>query len=98
MKEIQEEDLAKYNLALSILFLPNILWQAIVFKILWGWFVVDIFSCPGLSIAQSIGIILLSSFFKSYRASPKSYWIEIWIAFMSPALTLLIGFLVRIFL
>ncbi len=41
-----------------LLYLPAALWNGLALSILWGWFIVPVFSLPALSVASAAGVSL----------------------------------------
>ena len=82
------------------------IWRGYVLSKLWLWFIVSTFGAAPLGIAQSIGLALVVSFLThqadSYEDKEKSANAKIAqavaITFLSPAMALLIGWIVKGFL
>jgi hypothetical protein len=53
--KITKIDVAVLVLSLALI-VPGALWGAYVFKILWGWFIVPVFSLPQLTTLQALGV------------------------------------------
>jgi putative flippase GtrA len=82
------------------------IWRGYALSKLWLWFIVSTFGAAPLGIAQSIGLALVVSFlthqYDSYEDKEKSATERmvtgVVIAFLSPAMALLIGWIVKGFL
>jgi len=81
-------------------------WRGYALSKLWLWFIVSTFGAAPLGIAQSIGLSLIVSFVThqtdSYEDKDKSYGEKmtraVLLAFMTPAMALFIGWIVKGFL
>ena len=79
------------------------IWRGYAFSKLWLWFIVSTFGAAPLGIAQSIGLALVVSFlthqYDSYEDKEKSATermvVAVAITFLSPAMVLLIGWIVK---
>lgn len=76
------------------------LWTGYVLSILWGWFIIPIFSLPPLSIPTAIGIAVISGLLTHQSRSGKeegssAFGQIIAFNFISPAAALLIGWIVK---
>lgn len=82
------------------------IWRGYILSKLWLWFIVSIFGADPLGIAQSIGLALVVSFLthqpNSYEDEKKSANGKLArvakVALLSPAISLLIGWIVKGFL
>lgn len=81
------------------------IWRGYVFSVLWKWFIVPIFGLPLLSIPVAIGIALVASFLayqyhyvKDERSESEKLFGAMGIMMFYPALVLLIGWIVTLFL
>lgn len=78
------------------------IWRGFILSILWGWFVVPAFGLPALSIAFAIGVALivghLSHEANVKRDDKKGFGAVVAGAFIGPAFTLLIGWIVTWFI
>lgn len=82
------------------------IWRGYALSKLWLWFIVSTFGAAPLGIAQSIGLALVVSFlchqYNSYEDKEKSanerMAASVLYAFLSPAMALLIGWIVKGFL
>ena len=103
--------MAAIILALLVLVLPLLVlssvWRGYVLTILWAWFVVPVFHLPALGIVTAIGISLVVSFLTyqhrpenpaDTRSAGEKYGESVTIALLWPAMTLLIGWAVHLFL
>lgn len=72
--------------------------------VLWGWFIVPALHLPPLSIPYAIGVCLVVGFLTNQRTGKEaekadvSWWVPIAMVFTKPALTLLIGWVVKAFI
>lgn len=91
---------------LSLLVLPVIsLWNGYALSILWGWFVVPVFSAPPLGVAAAIGIAIVASYLTyHYRHEPEHGSVTdrlatsiVW-ALVKPCFALALGYVVQRFL
>lgn len=96
---------------LSLLIIPLLVlssvWRGYVLTILWVWFVVPVFHLPALGIVTAIGISLVVSFLTHQhrpenpadtRGAGEKFGESIVFALLWPAMTLLIGWAVHLFL
>jgi hypothetical protein len=77
------------------------IWRGFVLTQLWTWFIVPTFNAPRLSIAVAIGICLVVGMFshKQYNEDEKEDTTKTLVnAFLSPLITLLIGYIVTLFM
>jgi putative flippase GtrA len=82
------------------------IWRGYALSKLWLWFIVSTFGAAPLGIAQSIGLSLMASFLThqvdTYQDKEKSsnerMTERVLYAFLSPAMALLIGWIVKGFL
>lgn len=70
-----------------------IAWNGFVLKVLWGWFMVPTFGLPTLNIPQALGIAIVAQTFMPTQTADRS-----WVPFLTGALTLVIGWLVHLFM
>lgn len=80
-----------------------LLWHAVVFNILWGWFFVPIFNLPNLSFAEAIGIVCIVALFshgylKKEEEEEKATMSRIQQAFFMPLISLAVGAIARLFM
>jgi len=77
--------------------------RAMVFSILWGWFIVPLFGLPALSMLESLGILIVITAITGLKITSKPISDEVaekailW-GIISPLLTLASGFIVKLFL
>jgi len=82
------------------------IWRGYVFSVLWKWFIVPVFpAMPLLSIPVAIGIALVAAFlaFQYTYSKDERSELEKWggtfgVMLLYPAATLLIGWIVTLFL
>lgn len=93
-----------FALALPILGIPYKGW---VFSVLWGWFVVGTFGLPALSIAQAIGLAMVTAMLTSHHSAnsdaKERTRLELVLTsfaytFVTPTFTLITAFVVSLFL
>jgi putative flippase GtrA len=92
--------------AVLITLIVTPIWRGYALSKLWLWFIVSTFGAAPLGIAQSIGLSLIVSFLThqmdSYQDKEKAAnerMVECFLyAFLSPAMALLIGWIVKGFL
>lgn len=76
----------------------SIMWRGYVLSVLWGWFAVPFFGLPTLGTVQCMGVILIVTFL-THQSTVRSKDREnafakaVGIAFLVPALDLLIGWI-----
>ncbi len=79
-----------------------LLWHAVVFKILWGWFFVPIFNLPNFGFAETIGIVatlgLFTSRYVKKEEDDEEIVRRIQQAFFMPLICLAIGAIARLFI
>ena len=92
-------------LGVGALLVIGSIWRGYVFSILWGWFAVPVFGLPTLSIAAAIGIAMLISFlvyqpqhYEDTRSDYQKIASAIGVVIFYPALVLLVGWVVTLFL
>lgn len=79
-------------------------WSGYVLSILWGWFMVPVFHLPVLSIPTAIGIALVIGYLTKQSTSDLEKkedhkWYSAFVeAFTKPAVSLLVGWIVKQFL
>ena len=79
-------------------------WSGYVLSILWGWFMVPVFHLPTLSIPTAIGIALVIGYLTKQDMSnlkkeeDRKWYSVLFEAFMRPAVSLLVGWIVKQFL
>jgi len=96
---------------LALLTIPLIalssLWRGYVLTVLWGWFIVPVFHLPALGIVVAIGIAMVVGFLTyqhppenpaDTRSASEKFSAAIAIAIVHPAMFLLIGWAVHLFL
>jgi len=94
-----------YITTFLILAFLSALWSGYALSVLWGWFMVPAFSLPPLSIGYAIGVAMVVS----YLTQPvklddhKKDWKEnlingVTVAALRPAISLLLGWVVTLFL
>jgi len=79
-----------------------VLWAGFVVSVLWGWFAVPILSLPVITIGQAIALRLLYGAFVGIPLDTKKFdeapWIPLVKVFIAPAVALLVGWIVTLFL
>ena len=87
---------------LALIFVPLIyIWNGFVLQQLWGWFAVEKFALPPLSIAEAIGISLIVGFLTTHVSDAKEKqeaWITLVAGVINTGIVLLIGFVVHLFM
>ena len=85
---------------IGLLVIATIL-NGLVISVLWGWFMVPLFGLPPLAIAQAIGVGLVVALL-THQAQPYQQGNQdnmgLLIIFAKPAMFLLMGWIVRMFL
>lgn len=95
------EEATPLQIALVICSIPaSIIWWAYATTVLWEWLIVPVFNMPILSIVDAIGLRLSVSFLTYKRDDPNNEdgqtLSELLIrTFVTPAVFLLIGFIVK---
>ena len=91
------------RLLVLLLAIPlSAIWAGFTFSVLWAWFVVPTFSAPPLTIPVAIGLVLLVAFLtyqhsRSSTTGDTSTAEMIARAILRPALVLLLGYVVHLF-
>lgn len=91
---------------ISLALFVSLLWSGCVLSMLWLWFIVSTFGAAPLGIAQSIGLAIIASFLtqqvfryedknKSLNKRLAQYAMN---AFVFPAMTLFMGWIVKGFI
>lgn len=96
---------------LALLTIPLIvlssIWRGYVLTVLWGWFIVPVFHLPALTIVVAIGVAMVVGFLtyqqpeekpNDTRSSTEKISAGIATALMHPAVYLLIGWIIQLFL
>lgn len=88
-----------------VMLVPVALWRGYVLSILWGWFIVPTFGAPALSLVMAIGLAIVVGMFTASIPSKKkddeddkalsNYFVN---GFITPALSLLFGYIVTLFI
>jgi len=77
------------------------IYRGFVLTLLWKWFAVPIFNLPSLSLVEAIGVSVLVGFLlggsRSYNDDNKDGK-KLITAFMAPAVALLLGWVVHLFM
>lgn len=83
---------------LTLAVLQSVLY-GFVLKVLWGWFVVETFHAPELSIPVALGIALIVKYLtSSYSATSKSSLTEQMVyGFIAPVFALIFGAIYHLF-
>lgn len=85
-----------------VLLVANAVLRGFVLSILWGWFLVPVFSLPAISIPQALGIALvigmLTGGIGTGNQSTDSAAAKVVIIILGPLFTLLIGWIYTLFL
>lgn len=89
----------KAIIAISLI-IPTILWKSFVFLKLYNWFPAVIYDLPPIAMAQSAGILCLVSMLTYHLAKTDEddYVASIAAGFVTPALCLLIGWIITLFM
>lgn len=96
-----------YFTVIVITMFASALWSGYVLSTLWAWFIVPAFGVPGLSIAYAIGLALIVSYTTDHSFKKKQSYDEslseqlcraVGIAAIRPALALLCGWIVTLFI
>ncbi len=88
-------------LALCLTAAAVMVWSGYVLSLLWGWFLVPTFGFPVLSIPAAIGLALIVRYLTAHKTDvtkdkTKDERIAEWgVAFLWPALALLVGWIVK---
>lgn len=93
-------------IALPVLIVINSILNGFVLTVLWGWFVVPLFSLPPLNIPQAVGISIILSYLTHQKTDTKDkddgFWSTILSALLYiilyPLLVLAIAWVVQLFL
>lgn len=74
-----------------------VMWKGFVLAKLWGWFLVDKFGLPALTIAQAIGLAIVVGMFSYIRAKDDEdeVWQPFVLAFLGPLVSLFAGWIVQ---
>jgi hypothetical protein len=99
------EALFIFSAAVALMVIGTV-WRGYVFSVLWKWFIVPVFpAMPLLSIPVAIGIAMVVSFLsyqyqhnKDERSAVEQFSSAIGITLLYPALALLVGWIVTLFL
>lgn len=94
----------KVVLALCAL-VPSVLWSGYVFSVLWEWFMVQKLGVTSINVATAIGLSTIAVFFTRHLASgdpvsskdDKALTIKVLGAYVTPAVTLLFGWVAHLF-
>lgn len=87
-----------------VMLVPVALWRGYVLSVLWGWFIVPTFNAPALSLAMAIGVAIVVGMFTASIPTKKkdeedkalsNYFVN---GFIAPALSLLFGYIVTLFM
>lgn len=71
-------------------------WKGYVLAKLWGWFIVDKFGLPALTVAQAIGLAIVVGMFTYIKTDDKDEaWKPYAIAFLGPLISLFAGWIVQ---
>jgi hypothetical protein len=75
--------------------------SGLVVQILWGWFIVPVFAVKALTIAQAIGLSIVTHFL-TYQSvhveDTKTTSHKIFVTYMRHAMVLLVGYITTLFL
>jgi len=81
---------------LGLVLIPlAVMWKGFVLSKLWGWFIVDKFELPALTIAQAIGLAIVVGMFTYTRSKDDEEWMPYVIAFVGPLMSLFVGWIVQ---
>jgi len=92
-------------LGVAVLLIIGTIWRGFVLSILWAWFAVPIFGLPALSITAAIGVALVIGFlvyqhqhYEDTRSDYQKIASSVGVVIFYPALVLLMGWVVTLFL
>jgi hypothetical protein len=93
-------------IAVPVLLVMSSIINGFVLTVLWGWFVIPLFSLPPLNIPQAIGISIIVSYLTHRKTETEDkdegFWTKIISIFLYiilyPALVLCIAWVVQLFL
>jgi hypothetical protein len=63
-------------LVIVLLFVPLLVWHAFMLSQIWAWFVAPVFHLPALSIAETVGLLVLLGYVRSTGNSGKHEWTD----------------------
>lgn len=93
-------------LAIPVVLVVSSIANGFVLSVLWGWFVIPLFEVPSLTIAQAVGFSMVVSFLtyqyndsdkKEEKSLTERIVYLILLAIMRPALVLVTGYIVHLF-
>lgn len=93
-------------LATPVLMITSAMWWGYTLTCLWAWFIVPQFALPMLSLPAAIGVSATVRFLtwqnppyiEDTRSSTKQIFHGLTVAYLSPAFTLLFGYIVKQYL
>ncbi|OME54051.1 hypothetical protein BSK59_15835 [Paenibacillus odorifer] len=94
------------NILIFLWSIGNLFFQGFVFMKVWNWFPVEIFSTPSISLMGAMGLLLITTFFRSLNFSKKNELNKndeellsqtITITFLY-AIVLLLGYIIQFFI
>jgi hypothetical protein len=94
------ESFGKFTLAVIGLVIST-MFRGFILSVLWGWFMVPIFNLPVLAIAPAIGLSVIVTFLTASlpdEKSERSFSFAIGYSLVFSALSLLIGYVVTLFM
>jgi len=85
----------------TILIIPLIIFNSVVIKILWGWFISDFFGIKELTIPVAIGISILFGMFKTHKSQKQEdsdIYKDLIVPILVPIFALIFGYIVKSFM
>lgn len=86
-----------------IILSPVAIWRGYVLSLLWLWFIVPTFNAPVLSVAVAMGVSVIAGLFtanlsKSKEDEESDLPYTFFVGLITPALSLLFGYLISVFM
>lgn len=83
----------------------GILFNSYVLSVFWGWFVMPLFDVPSITSLQAYGLMLIASLLKGYtpqksenKSTAEALGTLVAMATVTPAIGLLVGYIVHLFM